>query len=79
MEEEEVSKQAAAVATLQADAQRDLDRALPALQAAERALDSLSKADITEVKVIFVQPLAHARKPTGIDLVAYSLAMCAGL
>lgn len=53
MEEEEVSKQAAAVATLQADAQRDLDRALPALQAAERALDSLSKADITEVKVIF--------------------------
>jgi dynein heavy chain len=51
MEEEEVSKQAAAVATLQAEAQRELDRALPALQAAERALDSLTKADITEVKV----------------------------
>jgi len=33
-----------------ADAQRDLDRALPALESAVKALNSLTKADITEVK-----------------------------
>ena len=31
--------------------QRDLDRALPALQAADRALSALTKAEVTEVNV----------------------------
>uniref|UniRef100_A0A803SX01 Dynein axonemal heavy chain 6 n=1 Tax=Anolis carolinensis TaxID=28377 RepID=A0A803SX01_ANOCA len=37
------------------DAQRDLDEALPALEAANRALDSLDKADISEIRV-FTKP-----------------------
>ena len=32
------------------DAQADLDKALPALENAVKALDSLTKGDITEVK-----------------------------
>ena len=49
-EEAIVGKQAAETAEVAADAQRDLDRALPALQSAVNALKSLTKADITEVK-----------------------------
>nr|XP_029134611.1 dynein heavy chain 6, axonemal [Labrus bergylta] len=37
------------------DAQRDLDEALPALQGANQALNSLDKADISEIKV-FTKP-----------------------
>uniref|UniRef100_A0AAZ3Q8S3 Dynein heavy chain coiled coil stalk domain-containing protein n=1 Tax=Oncorhynchus tshawytscha TaxID=74940 RepID=A0AAZ3Q8S3_ONCTS len=38
-----------------ADAQRDLDEALPALEGANKALDSLDKADISEIRV-FTKP-----------------------
>ncbi|TDH16419.1 hypothetical protein EPR50_G00020980 [Perca flavescens] len=38
-----------------ADAQRDLDEALPALEGANQALNSLDKADISEIKV-FTKP-----------------------
>ncbi|KAG8454285.1 hypothetical protein GDO86_000797 [Hymenochirus boettgeri] len=37
------------------DAQRDLDEALPALEAANKALDALDKADISEIRV-FTKP-----------------------
>lgn len=37
------------------DAQRDLDEALPALESANQALNSLDKADISEIKV-FTKP-----------------------
>ena len=37
------------------DAQRDLDEALPALEGANQALNSLDKADISEIKV-FTKP-----------------------
>ncbi|GMF33821.1 unnamed protein product [Phytophthora lilii] len=50
-----VKEQQQEVAACQADAQRDLDQALPALNAAVAALDSLDKKDITEVKG-FVKP-----------------------
>ncbi|KAL4163703.1 hypothetical protein KRP22_005131 [Phytophthora ramorum] len=50
-----VKQQQKEVAACQADAQRDLDQALPALNAAVAALDSLDKKDITEVKG-FVKP-----------------------
>ncbi|KAG7383179.1 hypothetical protein PHYPSEUDO_003966 [Phytophthora pseudosyringae] len=50
-----VKQQQQEVASCQADAQRDLDQALPALNAAVAALDSLDKKDITEVKG-FVKP-----------------------
>lgn len=37
------------------DAQRDLDAAMPALEAANKALDSLDKNDIAEIRV-FTKP-----------------------
>lgn len=37
------------------DAQRDLDAALPALEAANKALDALDKNDIAEIRV-FTKP-----------------------
>ncbi|ETL44032.1 hypothetical protein L916_05588 [Phytophthora nicotianae] len=50
-----VKQQQQEVAACQADAQNDLDQALPALNAAVAALDSLDKKDISEVKG-FVKP-----------------------
>ncbi|XP_060043693.1 dynein axonemal heavy chain 6 [Erinaceus europaeus] len=38
------------------DAQRDLEEALPALEAANKALDSLDKADISEIRVFMKPP-----------------------
>lgn len=55
LDESEVKDQQQAVAAVQADAQKDLDQAMPALNAAIVALDSLDKKDITEVKG-FVKP-----------------------
>eukprot|EP01041_Mallomonas_annulata_P001585 gene1585-3062_t len=49
-EEAIVGKQATETAAVAADAQKDLDRAMPALEKAVKALQSLTKADITEVK-----------------------------
>jgi dynein heavy chain, axonemal len=49
-ETKEVEKQASMVRHIQADAQKDLDEALPAMERAVAALNSLTKGDITEVK-----------------------------
>lgn len=49
-EEAIVGRQAAETSAVAADAQKDLDRALPALESAVKALKGLTKADITEVK-----------------------------
>eukprot|EP00599_Poterioochromonas_sp_BG-1_P017876 CAMPEP_0173166600 /NCGR_PEP_ID=MMETSP1105-20130129/22117_1 /TAXON_ID=2985 /ORGANISM="Ochromonas sp., Strain BG-1" /LENGTH=3828 /DNA_ID=CAMNT_0014087887 /DNA_START=639 /DNA_END=12125 /DNA_ORIENTATION=- len=57
-EEAIVGKQAAETAAIAADAQKDLDRALPALESAVKALSSLTKADITEVKSFTNPPQA---------------------
>jgi len=57
-EEAIVGKQAAETAAVAADAQKDLDRALPALESAKKALSSLTKADITEVKSFTNPPTA---------------------
>ena len=54
-EEAEVKQQADEVGTIQAEAQADLDVAMPALNSALKALDSLTKNDIVEVKS-FKQP-----------------------
>jgi len=56
-ETEIVSKQTVEVQAIQADAQKDLDEALPALDAAMSALNSLTKSDIVEVKS-FAKPPA---------------------
>ena len=47
---EVVSKQAAETKVIADDAQADLDEAMPAFNNALKALDSLSKDDITEIK-----------------------------
>ncbi|TYZ65733.1 hypothetical protein PybrP1_011994 [[Pythium] brassicae (nom. inval.)] len=57
-----VAKQAEEVAAVQADAQKDLDVAMPALSNAVKALDSLSKSDITEVK-------SFAKPPEAVETV----------
>ncbi|KAH8057234.1 dynein light chain binding protein [Aureococcus anophagefferens] len=57
-EEAELSKQSEAVSKIAAEAQAELDVAMPALQAAVKALDSLTKNDIVEVKAFKSPPLA---------------------
>lgn len=49
-DEDQVKQQAAATQLIKDDAQKDLDAALPALNAALTALNSLNKNDITEIK-----------------------------
>lgn len=61
-EEAEVGAQAAEVKAVQADAQADLDVALPTLEKALKALDSLTKNDITEVK-------SFAKPPPAVQVV----------
>lgn len=61
-EEAEVGAQAAEVKVVQADAQADLDVALPTLEKALKALDSLTKNDITEVK-------SFAKPPPAVQVV----------
>jgi dynein heavy chain len=55
---QEVGVQAHEVSIVQADAQAGLDVAMPALNSAVKALDALSKADITEVKSFAKPPPA---------------------
>ncbi|XP_024516360.1 LOW QUALITY PROTEIN: dynein heavy chain 6, axonemal, partial [Selaginella moellendorffii] len=49
-EEADVKSQAEATQLIKDDAQKDLDAAMPALNAAVQALNSLNKNDITEIK-----------------------------
>ena len=50
-EEEEASQKAQLTQTMAEDAQRDLDEALPMLDAALASLKSLNKGDVTEVRM----------------------------
>lgn len=61
-DEAAVTKQAEEVQIVQLDAQKDLDVAMPALSNAVKALDSLSKNDITEVK-------SFAKPPEAVETV----------
>jgi len=55
--EEKIATEKASVTTaIKDDAQRDLDEALPALDAAVKCLDALKKADIDEVKSLRTPP-----------------------
>ncbi|KAM3182197.1 hypothetical protein ACTXT7_012865 [Hymenolepis weldensis] len=54
-DEAEAKRKAMETQVIADDAQRDLDAALPALEAANKALDSLDKNDIAEVRV-FTKP-----------------------
>eukprot|EP00049_Salpingoeca_infusionum_P016632 m.342064 g.342064 ORF g.342064 m.342064 type:complete len:4133 (+) comp16119_c0_seq2:317-12715(+) len=55
-EEAVAQKEANATEAIKMDAQKDLDQALPALSAATKALDSLEKKDVQEVKVFASPP-----------------------
>eukprot|EP01116_Phalansterium_solitarium_P017128 TRINITY_DN413_c0_g1_i5.p1 TRINITY_DN413_c0_g1~~TRINITY_DN413_c0_g1_i5.p1 ORF type:complete len:4163 (-),score=2181.62 TRINITY_DN413_c0_g1_i5:539-13027(-) len=61
-EEEEANKMAEETKAIADDAERDLAEALPALEAAEQALKTLNKNDITEVKSL-------QRPPAGVKMV----------
>ena len=61
-DEEEAVKKAKEAKAIADDAQRDLDEALPALEAALASLKSLNKNDVTEVK-------AMKSPPAGVILV----------
>ena len=61
-QEADANEQAAAAKAIADDAQRDLDQALPALEAAVSSLKSLQRSDIVEVK-------AMRNPPEGVRLV----------
>lgn len=70
-EERVVRAKAAEVEVVQAEAQRELDVALPALQAAMDALNRLDKKDIPEVRT-FTQP------PEGVRIVMEAVCVLLG-
>lgn len=55
-----------------ADAEHDLEEALPALYAAEASLKSLNKNDVTEVR-------AMKRPPAGVITVMEAICICKGV
>ncbi|XP_063366022.1 dynein axonemal heavy chain 1-like [Cydia amplana] len=61
-------KMASETTAMAEDAQKDLDEALPALKAAEKALQELNRNDVVEVK-------AMKKPPAGVVLVIESLCM----
>ena len=71
-EEQEANIQAAETKAIADDAQRDLDEALPALDAALASLKLLNKNDITEVK-------AMQNPPAGVKLVMETVCMLQGV
>jgi len=61
-ESEKIGKEEAETKIIADDAQKDLDEALPALAAAEEALNALNKKDLSEIK-------AYAKPPTLVEMV----------
>ena len=51
IESEKISKDEVDTRKIAEDAQQDLDKALPALEAAQKALELLNKKDMAEVKM----------------------------
>ncbi|KAF3689531.1 Dynein heavy chain 1 [Channa argus] len=71
-DEAKASEKASVAGAIAADAQRDLDEALPALDAALTSLKSLNKNDITEVR-------AMQRPPQGVKLVIEAVCIMKGI
>lgn len=71
-EEEEAAKKAAETQAIADDAQRDLDEALPALEAALASLKSLNKTDVVEVRAL-------QRPPPGVKLVIEAVSIMKGV
>ena len=70
-EEKVVGAQADHVGELAADAQADLDKAMPAFNSAVKALDSLKKDDITEIK-------GFANPPDAVKIVLEAVCLLLG-
>ena len=64
IEAEKIGKEEAATKIIAEQAQSELDKAIPALESAAAALDSLKKKDIDEIKAYAKPP------PAGINLYA---------
>ena len=58
IEEKEVTEKKERVAERQAECDRDLQKALPALKAAEEALNTLNRNNLTELKSFATPPAA---------------------
>ncbi|KAJ3111551.1 Dynein heavy chain 1, axonemal [Phlyctochytrium bullatum] len=71
-EEASASKKAEETKSIAEDAKRDLDEALPALDAAVESLNSLSKNDIIEVR-------SMQRPPEGVKLVIEAICIMKGI
>jgi len=71
-QEKEALEQADKSQEIAADAQRDLDEALPALEAAVASLKSLNKGDVTEIR-------AMTRPPPGVKLVMEAVCIMQGV
>ncbi|CAF4434688.1 unnamed protein product, partial [Rotaria magnacalcarata] len=56
IEEKEVAEKKERVAERQAESDRDLQKALPALKAAEEALNTLNRNNLTELKSFATPP-----------------------
>eukprot|EP00026_Physarum_polycephalum_P000043 Phypoly_transcript_00043.p1 GENE.Phypoly_transcript_00043~~Phypoly_transcript_00043.p1 ORF type:complete len:2765 (+),score=358.08 Phypoly_transcript_00043:606-8297(+) len=72
IEEEKAEKEANETKAIADDAKRDLDEALPALESAIAALQTLNKNDITEVK-------SMVRPPNGVKLVMEAICIMKGI
>ncbi|XP_056267415.1 dynein axonemal heavy chain 1 [Pseudoliparis swirei] len=72
VEEAKASEKACFAGAIAADAQRDLDEALPALDDALASLKSLNKSDVTEVR-------AMQRPPKGVNLVMEAVCIMHGI
>lgn len=64
-EEASAKAEAAKVQAIKDECESDLAEAMPALEAALKALDTLTKNDITEVKGMKSPPASEDRGPAG--------------
>ncbi|XP_065685160.1 dynein axonemal heavy chain 1 isoform X1 [Hydra vulgaris] len=71
-EEQEAAKKAEETKTIADDAQRDLNEAIPALEAALQSLKSLNRNDVVEVR-------AMQRPPLGVKMVMEAVCIMKGL
>lgn len=68
IEEKEVAEKKERVAERQAESDRDLQKALPALKAAEEALNTLNRNNLTELKSFATPPAAILRVTASLQI-----------
>ena len=68
IEEKEVAEKKERVAERQAECDRDLQKALPALQAAEDALNTLNRINLTELRSFATPPAAVLKVTASIQI-----------